>query len=129
MKALSVDRNHPKLSVSRQCRLLSISRSGLYYDKKGESAFNLELMRRLPDGASDRDRPRQWLRRKHAMGGKGIHRHPDERPTCCCASFARARQRATLRGRRHDPGEGRMREIYSEGPAGHRLLARRLAFR
>ena len=37
----------PKLSVSRQCRLLSISRSGLYYEKKGESAFNLAMMRRI----------------------------------------------------------------------------------
>jgi len=34
-----------QLSVSRQCQLMSISRSSYYYRAKGESAQNLELMR------------------------------------------------------------------------------------
>lgn len=38
------DRKHP-LSLRRQCELLGIHRSGLYYTPKGESAENLELMR------------------------------------------------------------------------------------
>lgn len=33
-----------KLSQRAQCRLLDINRSGLYYENKGESALNLELM-------------------------------------------------------------------------------------
>lgn len=33
-----------KLSVVRQCELLDIHRSGVYYEPKGESALNLELM-------------------------------------------------------------------------------------
>jgi len=33
------------MSITRQCQLLSISRSRLYYKKKGESALNLILMR------------------------------------------------------------------------------------
>ena len=33
------------VSVNRQCQLLKLSRSGLYYRPKGESAFNLSLMR------------------------------------------------------------------------------------
>ncbi len=40
-----VDRSHPSLSVTRQCRLLSISRSGLYYQPKGISEENLALMK------------------------------------------------------------------------------------
>ena len=39
-----VEREHPKLSVKGQCQLLSISRSGYYYEPKGESPENLEIM-------------------------------------------------------------------------------------
>ena len=35
--------------MSRQCRLLSISRSAFYYTPKGESAENLNLMRRIDE--------------------------------------------------------------------------------
>ena len=37
--------NEKQLSISTQCRLLSISRSGWYYQAKGESALNLTLMK------------------------------------------------------------------------------------
>ena len=40
-------RDHPALSLSRQCRLLSLGRSSLYYTPKGESAETLSLMRRI----------------------------------------------------------------------------------
>lgn len=33
------------LSVSKQCSLVSISRSSFYYEPKGESEMNLGLMR------------------------------------------------------------------------------------
>lgn len=36
--------NHPKVSVRRQCRLLSLTRSHLYYQPKGERAKNLCFM-------------------------------------------------------------------------------------
>ncbi len=42
-----IRRDHPDLSVSRQCGVLSIGRSSFYYRPKGESAENLALMRRL----------------------------------------------------------------------------------
>lgn len=44
-----VDFNHEKLSVVKQCRLLRVARSSLYYQKNGESAFNLELMRKIDE--------------------------------------------------------------------------------
>jgi len=40
-----VDRRHPSLSIVRQCRLLDISRSGLYYQPKGISEEDLTLMK------------------------------------------------------------------------------------
>ena len=42
-------RDHPALSLSRQCRLLSLGRSSLYYTPKGESAETLVLMRRIDE--------------------------------------------------------------------------------
>ena len=47
-KAMIV-RDRPELSLSRQCRLLSISRSSFYYTAKGESPANLALMRRIDE--------------------------------------------------------------------------------
>ncbi len=44
-----VVRDHPALNLSRQCRLLSLGRSSLYYKPKGESAETLVLMRRIDE--------------------------------------------------------------------------------
>jgi len=40
-----IEPNLPSLSVGKQCALLSISRSSFYYEPKGESEMNLDLMR------------------------------------------------------------------------------------
>jgi putative transposase len=40
-----IEPGHPSLSVVRQCELVSISRSGFYYQPVGETAENLALMR------------------------------------------------------------------------------------
>jgi len=47
-KAMIV-RDHPGLSLSRQCRVLAISQSSFYYAPTGESLENLALMRRLDE--------------------------------------------------------------------------------
>jgi putative transposase len=44
---------HDKLSVVRQCDLLKIARSGLYYKKAGESAINLALMQVIDRAFTD----------------------------------------------------------------------------
>ena len=44
-----VAREHPAPSLSRQCEILSISRSSLYYVPRGESPENLALMRRIDE--------------------------------------------------------------------------------
>ena len=48
-----IDPNHARLSITRQCRLVSISRSTFYYRGKGESPLNLKLMRLIDE---------QWLK-------------------------------------------------------------------
>ena len=40
-----IEPNHPRLSIVGQCELVSISRSSFYYEGKGESLLNLQLMR------------------------------------------------------------------------------------
>ena len=40
-----IEPGHPELSVVRQCELVSISRSGFYYQPSGETPLNLMLMR------------------------------------------------------------------------------------
>ena len=42
-----VDREQPSLSMARQCVLLGVSRSGLYYRSKGPSEEDLALMQAM----------------------------------------------------------------------------------
>ena len=48
-----IDPNHKRLSIVRQCFLAGVSRSAFYYHGRGESAFNLKLMRLIDE---------QWLK-------------------------------------------------------------------
>ena len=44
-----IEPEHPGLSITRQCRLLEISRSSWYYERLGESELNLTLMRLIDE--------------------------------------------------------------------------------
>ena len=44
-----IDRDHESLSIRRQCQLLNIHRSQLYYEAVPESEENLELMRLIDE--------------------------------------------------------------------------------
>jgi putative transposase len=44
-----VDRGHAEISVRRQCELLGVNRSSLYYQRLGESEENLRVMRLLDE--------------------------------------------------------------------------------
>ncbi len=44
-----VEPANPDLSIGKQCKLLSISRSSFYYRPKGETALNLMLMRKIDE--------------------------------------------------------------------------------
>ncbi len=71
-----VESSNTQLSLKTQCQLLSISRSGWYYDPKGESPLTLKLMRLIDEQflATPYYGSRQmarWLRRQ----GDGVGRH------------------------------------------------------
>ena len=42
-----VNREHPSLPIVRQCTLLGVGRSSLYYRAKGASEADLSLMREM----------------------------------------------------------------------------------
>jgi putative transposase len=44
-----IEREHPGLSVRRQCELLGLNRSSWYYQSAGESTENLKWMRRIDE--------------------------------------------------------------------------------
>jgi len=44
-----IDFDHRHLSLRRQCELIGLNRATLYYQPAGESALNLELMRRIDE--------------------------------------------------------------------------------
>ena len=44
-----VDPDDVALSLTRQCRLVSIARSSFYYEGKDESLFNVQLLRRIDE--------------------------------------------------------------------------------
>jgi putative transposase len=75
-----IDSDHPSLSIARQCQLLSISRSGFYYQPSGESELNLTLMRLIDEqhmrtpyyGA--RQMARHLRREGYVVGRKRIRR-------------------------------------------------------
>ena len=46
---LWVEADHAEISVRRQCDLLGVNRSGLYYQPVGESEENLMLMRLIDE--------------------------------------------------------------------------------
>ena len=75
-----VDPSHGELSITRQCRLVSIARSSYYYEGRGESPLNLELMRRIDEqfletpfyGSRQMTR---WLRRQgYTVSRKRVRR-------------------------------------------------------
>ena len=66
MKRSLVEWDHEDLSVRRQCELLGLNRSTLYYQGIGESEENLQLMRRIDEQYMRRPilgsrRMRDWL--------------------------------------------------------------------
>ena len=77
---MCIQKNHPRLSLRRQCRLLSLSRSTLYYTPVGESAENLVLMKLIDRQFLETPwygsrQMARWLRRQgHVVGRHRVRR-------------------------------------------------------
>ncbi len=75
-----IDPNQSELSIARQCRLVSMSRSSFFYEGRGESALNLELMRRIDEQFLETPfygsrQMARWLRREgHRVSRKRVRR-------------------------------------------------------
>jgi len=71
-----IDRSHGKLSIVRQCALLGVSRSGLYYQPMPENEANVALMRLIDEiytaypFMGSRQIKRELRRRGHAVNRK-----------------------------------------------------------
>jgi putative transposase len=75
-----IERGHQTLSIVRQCDLLSLSRSGFYYQPVGETAENLALMRLIDAQFLEtpwygaRQMARHLRRAGHPVGRKRVRR-------------------------------------------------------
>ena len=70
-----VDREHPSLSMTRQCALLGVSRSGLYYRSRGTPEEDLALMQVMDRQYLETPffgsrRMRAWLEREGMVVGR-----------------------------------------------------------
>ncbi len=81
-----VDPKHPRLSIVRQCALVSIGRSSFYYEGKGESPLNLALMRLIDEPFPETP----WY------GSRQMARHL--RRQGCCVGRKRVRRLMRLMG-------------------------------
>ena len=74
-----IDSGHASLSIARQCELVGISRSGLYYQPSGETELNLTLMRLIDE---------QHMRRHITALGRWLGRLPITRSTRICCGIS-----------------------------------------
>jgi putative transposase len=75
-----IERAHPRLSIARQCALVSIARSTWYREPVPETATNLDLMRRVDEQFLEtprygsRQMTRHLRRGRHVVGRKRVRR-------------------------------------------------------
>ena len=75
-----IEPDHPKISILRQCALVSINRSGFYYRPTGESPLNLTLMRLIDEAFLEmpwygsRQMVRHLCRLGYGVGRKRVRR-------------------------------------------------------
>ena len=75
-----IEPEHPKITIGRQCTLVSISRSAFYYQPAGETMLNLALMRLIDEAFLEtpwygsRQMARHLRRRGYGVGRMRVRR-------------------------------------------------------
>ena len=75
-----IEPGHPRLSIVRQCELVSISRASFYYEPSGETPLNLTLMRLIDEQFLEtpfygtRQMARHLRRQGYTVGRKRVRR-------------------------------------------------------
>ena len=75
-----IEPGHPRLSIVRQCELVSISRASFYYEPSGETPLNLALMRLIDEQFLEtpfygtRQMARHLRRQGYVVGRKRVRR-------------------------------------------------------
>jgi putative transposase len=79
-KRKAIEPGHKKIPIHRQCELLGLNRSSLYYKPMGETEYNEQLMRLIDEQYVKTpfygiDKMTEWLRRKgHHVNHKRVRR-------------------------------------------------------
>jgi len=79
-KRRAIEPGHNKITICRQCQLLELSRSGLYYKEKGETKYNEQLMKLIDEQYVKTpfygiDKMTKWLHsKKHYVNHKRVRR-------------------------------------------------------
>jgi len=79
-KRKSVEPGHKKITIFRQCELLELNRSSLYYKEKGETEYNEQLMKLIDEQYVKTpfygiDKMTKWLHlKKHYVNHKRVRR-------------------------------------------------------
>jgi putative transposase len=113
-----IDSDHPSLSIARQCQLVSISRSGYYYQPSGENELNLTLMRLIDEqhmrtpyyGA--RQMARHLRREGYVVGRKRVRRLMQKMGLCVVYQ----RPRTTVPALNHEVYPYLLRDLVIDRP-------------
>jgi putative transposase len=79
-KRKAIESGHKKIPIYRQCELLGLNRSSVYYKPSGETAYNEQLMKLIDEQYIETpfygiDKMTAWLRRRgHCVNPKRVRR-------------------------------------------------------
>jgi len=114
-KRQAIDPRHPAISVCRQCELLSLNRSRVYYQAKGETEYNEQLMKMIDEQyvrtpCYGIDKMTEWLRLQgHSVNHKRVRRLVRQMGLECI--YPRSRRNLSSPDKQHKVSPYLLREV------------------